>query len=354
MKHPYIGLPDYQFWKREEAIAHPERLRPVTVSIVRIEATDRIVTAGSCFAQHVARYLSKSGFDHHITETAHAMFTSDVARAHHYGMFSARYGNVYTARQLRQLLLRAFGQFEPIERAWRASAGTMVDPFRPQIQPGGYVDVSELEADRHYHLSCVRRSILEMDVFVFTLGLTECWADARDGAVFPIAPGVAGGTFDPSTCVFENFDEAETYADLAAAIDFIREINPAVKIILTVSPVPLNATYVDRHVLLSTTWSKSVLRVAAEKAARQYSACTYFPSYEIITSPFVRGQYFGPDCREIEAAGVDHVMGVFFEAFSDAKQPRRKAEKRAKRDAHGAKMKRAMAILCDEEALTNV
>ena len=86
---------------------------------------------------------------------------------------------------------RAYGRFVPVERAWQAPSGTMVDPFRPQIEPGGYRDVAELGRDRAYHVSCVRRSVEEMDVFVFTLGLIECWADAHDGAIFPIAPGGA-------------------------------------------------------------------------------------------------------------------------------------------------------------------
>jgi hypothetical protein len=37
-------------------------------------------------------------------------------------------------------------------------------------------------------------------------------------------------------------------------------VNPKAKIIVTVSPVPLIATYVDRHVLVSNCYSKAALR----------------------------------------------------------------------------------------------
>jgi hypothetical protein len=170
---------------------------------------ERIVTAGSCFAQHVARYLTNAGYNHYVSEQAHPVVPRPVALAHNYGLFSARYGNVYTARQLKQLLMRAFGSFEPVELAWpHPNGGAVVDPFRPQIQPGGYASAAELRFDRARHLSCVRDAIEKMDVFVFTLGLTEAWRDKRDGAVYPLAPGVAGGDFDPTRYEFINFDES--------------------------------------------------------------------------------------------------------------------------------------------------
>src|SRR3546814_18373073 len=48
----------------------------------------------------------------------------------------------------------------------------------------------------------------------------------------------------------------------------LKAINPRVKVVLTVSPVPLIATYEPAHVLCATTYSKSVLRVAATMLAR--------------------------------------------------------------------------------------
>ena len=352
MTHPYADLPDRQFWKRDPALRHPEQLDPGSSIPFRIAPSDRIVTAGSCFAQHLARKLAPLGLSHFVTEVAHPIIPPSVREKHNYGLFSARYGNVYTPRQLLQLVKRATGQFQPVATAWKAESGPgVVDPFRPGILPGGYTSAAEILADRQYHLTCVRRSLAEMDVFVFTLGLTECWEDVRDGAIFPIAPGVAGGTFDPAEVRFRNFDETECWSDLERAITLIREINPTVRIVLTVSPVPLAATYENRHVLLSTTWSKAVLRVVAEKAARRFDLCAYFPSYEIITAPHVRGRYFAGDCREVLPAGVDHVMRAFRKTFvaqiseqsvpvpvGSVNQP----------DHHLAEMARDMELLCDE------
>ncbi|NWK95769.1 GSCFA domain-containing protein [Sphingobium lactosutens] len=353
---PYSGLPDRQFWRKEPGIVEPALFDPVHNVPFRIGPDDRIVTAGSCFAQHVARYLNNSGYHHLVTEQAHPLMGEPIARTFNYGTFSARYGNLYTARQLRQLLLRAHGAFEPVEKSWpKGGGGRVVDPFRPQIQPHGFVSEAELLVDREQHFRAIREAIRTMDIFVFTLGLTEGWADRRDGAVYPLAPGVAGGVYTPELVAFKNFDLAETVEDMQFSLDYIRQINPNVRIILTVSPVPLNATFEDRHVFQSTTLSKAVLRLAADEMTKRFSHCLYFPSYEVITAPHVRGAYFGPDCREVVEEGVSHVMGLFFKHFTTGGQKTIAPKVQDNPDVavHLDAMGRAIDMLCDEEAITN-
>ncbi|GAB5469880.1 MAG: GSCFA domain-containing protein [Rhodospirillales bacterium] len=372
-KHPYIGLPDYQFWKNEPAIDRQTPLDPVTKVSFSITPEEPVVTAGSCFAQHVANALQRSGFNFMVTEQPHAMIPRPLARKHNYMIFSARYGNVYTARQLKQLLQRAYGLFEPEESVWNGSDGSVVDPFRPQIQPGGFVNAEELERDREYHLDSVRKAIESLSVFVFTLGLTEAWIDKRDGTVFPLAPGVAGGTFDEKLFAFENFGVESIVEDMQWSLDFIRSKNPGAKFVITVSPVPLNATYADRHVWVSTTYSKAVLRVAAEQITSSNELCDYFPSYEIITSPFARGRYYLPDCRGVKGTGVNQAMRVFLRhyggeeavarlpvrktkvplAVRKKRQAARKAKQNRKQDSHISRMENMLEVLCDEESISN-
>lgn len=357
-KHPYVGLDNQQFWKR--AITGPTGCDVDPVSDVPFTLTpeDKIVTAGSCFAQHVARYLTDKGFNHFVTENAYSFIDEAVAKKHNFGLFSARYGNLYTARQLLQLLQRAYGSFAPLADHWVTSDGNaFADPFRPQIQPGGFSSLEELEADRRQHFSSVRQSVENLDVFIFTLGLTEAWQDKRYGSVFPIAPGVAAGEFDENIVEFHNFDHDETADDLMKAFEFIRSKNPAAKFIVTVSPVPLNATYLPRHVWTSTTWSKAALRIAAEKVTTALDNCCYFPSYEVITNPHVRGQYYADDGREVLLSGVDHVMGLFAKHFfenHDATEQRVQKVEASRDKQHNAQMEELIELLCDEEAIDNV
>jgi GSCFA family len=353
-RHPYLGKPDFQFWKRAPGHDDPAALDPVVRTSFRIRTRDRVVTAGSCFAQHVARHLVMAGLNHHVTEPGHPMLPAGIRAEFNYGVFSARYGNLYTARQLHQLLARAYGQFEPAADFWDRADGRVADPFRPQIQPKGFVSRTEAGLDRTQHLAAVRRAIEEMDVFVFTLGLTEAWVDQHDGTVFPLAPGVAAGRYDPRIHHFRNFGCAEVIEDLNRSIEFIRARNPRVRILLTVSPVPLNATALERHVLVSTTYSKSVLRVAAEEICATWPEVEYFPSYEIITAPQVRGRYYAADARAVLEEGVRHVMGVFFRHYTSV-APAEGAPPPSVLppvDRHLAEMEQVIQTLCDEEAIS--
>jgi hypothetical protein len=273
------------------------------------------VTAGSCFAQHIARYLRNNGFNYLVAETALSSMPAELAERYSYGMFSARYANIYTTRQLVQLFDRAYGVFDPEDDAWRSDRGWH-DPFRPFIQPGGFTSREELAADREGHLRAVRRLFEQGDCFIFTLGLTECWESVADGAILPACPGTSGiGFFDPDRYRFRNFTAAEVAADLSAFVAKLRGVNAGVKIILTVSPVPLIATMEDRSVIVSTAYSKAVLRVAAEEVARGHDRVAYFPSYEIITSNYSRGSYYADDLREVREAGVSRVMGLFLKYY---------------------------------------
>lgn len=312
MKHPYKSLPDKAFWRRSVASLLPEDVDPVGVFDLCITPDTKVATAGSCFAQHIARHLRNSGFHYYVVEPGHPILSDGVREKHNYGVFSARYGNIYTSRQLLQLFERAYGRFIPEEDKWHESEGCVLDPFRPTVQPRGFVSVAEMHADRAQHLSAVRLMFETLDVFVFTLGLTECWMSRADGAVFPLCPGVEGGKFSADRHVFHNLGVDEVVSDLAAFWKGLKQINPQAQLVLTVSPVPLVATAeIGAHVMSATAYSKSVLRVAAEIMRLNHAHVHYFPSYEVITGQFSRGQYFARDLRSVTEQGVEHVMRLF-------------------------------------------
>ncbi len=351
--HPYKSLPPENFWARSIALDDFRAVDPVVRTKFRITREDKVVTAGSCFAQHIARHLKVKGFRYFVTESAPAAFEKTLARKYGYGVFSARYANIYTARQLVQLLRRAYGEFQPQDDIWAAEDGRFIDPFRPQIQPRGFACLAEYQAARRSHFAAVRRAVEQLDVFVFTLGLTEAWRSREDGAVYPLCPGVSGGSFDAGRHEFVNFGVAETIADMDEAIRFIRARNPRARVILTVSPVPLAATAEPRSVLVSTTYSKSVLRVAAEEIAAKDDRILYFPSYEVITGSFSRGRYFAKDLREVTPAGVQHVMRLFLAHCGEAgEMPALPPQKRRPAGAlRVAELQSAMDVVCEEASL---
>jgi hypothetical protein len=348
--HPYADLPPSSFWKRAVASVPADSLDPVLAPAFRIRPRDKVATAGSCFAQHISKRLRSSGYSFLVTEPPQSGEANAEARGFY--DFSARYGNLYTARQLRQLFERAFGRFAPVDRYWELPGGRFCDPFRPRIEPEGFASVKDLVEDRKRHFAAVRRMFKQLDVFVFTLGLTECWASRKDGAVFPLAPGVAGGKFDPEKYEFLNLGVEDVVADLKSFLAQLREVNPKARLLLTVSPVPLIATYERQHVLVSTTYSKSVLRVAADIVSKSEPGTCYFPSYEIITGNHARGRYFEDDLRSVTSAGVDHVMAVFMNRMATVPPAAQKpAELSEAALATLAEVEKLAEVECDEEVL---
>lgn len=353
-EHPYKNLPNKAFWRRAVASIPLAEVDPVGQFSLRLTSETRVATAGSCFAQHIARHLRASGFNYYVTERAHPIVGEKIGESHNYGTFSARYGNLYTSRQLLQLIQRAYGEFAPTEDIWLEADGTAIDPFRPTVQPGGFSSEVELREDRRQHLAAVRHMFETLEVFVFTLGLTECWQSRTDGAVFPLCPGVEGGSFNPAMHVFANLTVREIEADLCAFCDALRAVNPGAQIVLTVSPVPLMATAQDdAHVLAATTYSKAVLRVAAEEVCRQKAGVHYFPSFEIITGAYARGVYYASDLRSVTEQGVEHVMRVFFRHVAGVEKamPAALPDGESAEDSFLKSAELLIEVECDEVAL---
>jgi hypothetical protein len=354
--HPYRKLPPKAFWRKSVAGVTPDEVDPVGAFKLRILPETKVATAGSCFAQHIARHLKKSGFLYYIAEEGHPVVPLAIRERHNYGMFSARYGNIYTARQLLQLFDRAYGAFVPEEPAWVDDDGTVRDPFRPTVQPGNFISEAEMLADRRQHLSAVRRMFETLDVFVFTLGLTESWKSKRDGAVFPLCPGVEGGSFDIAKYAFENQSVKSVTKDMTAFFEKLRAVNPKAQAILTVSPVPLMATAVPgAQVLSATTYSKSVLRVSAQLLCDAHDFVHYFPSYEVIAGAYNRGRYYAEDLRNVTEEGVSHVMRLFLRHAAGVEPGRHASPIPESRDARESAVMRAAAefveVECDEVAL---
>jgi hypothetical protein len=308
--NPYDRLPRQNFWK---ASAQSSSEIEVDFDCGRkfgFSGSDSFATAGSCFAQHFARQMTARGGKVLIAEKRHPLVPQESE--HGYELFSARYGNIYTVQQLLELLEQAVGGRGPIHEYAVRTDGRWVDMLRPRAVPMGFPDIEHARADRQFHLHAVAEMLRDMDVFVFTLGLTEAWTNGRHGYCYPVVPGAIAGDFSAEDHRFVNYSFGDVTRGLRNVIDLVSRANPAARILFTVSPVGLVATAEPRNVMVSTSASKSILRAAIDEVVRQYEAVDYFPSYEIITGPYGRGRYWAEGLRDVTGAGVETVMDVFF------------------------------------------
>ena len=312
--HPYQRLPQKHFWRSAVAQRNFFDIGDLWEPKFGLREHHPVSTFGSCFAQHIGRALAARRYAWLDAEPAPLGLSVEHRKTFNYGVFSARTGNIYTASLLHQWLRWSFAEDAP-QDVWEQQ-GRYVDPFRPNIEPGGFDSPDELLRSRGQAIEAFRTAVTESRVFVFTLGLTESWFDRRRGHEYPMCPGTAAGTFDEASHAFrvQSFEDVKRALD--AALGLLRRHNPALHVILTVSPVPLTATHSGQHVLVATMQSKSVLRAVAGEAAAAFDFVDYFPSYEMISSPVFRGTFFEPNLRSVNAAGVDFVMDTFFECLA--------------------------------------
>lgn len=309
---PYEKLPQRNFWKSGVAQSHAQEIKELYQEKFEISAEAQIATAGSCFAQHIKQRMFANGFSVMDLEPPPLGLPAGRYAAYGFGQFSARYGNIYTVRQLLQLAREAFGQSTPAHLAWQKD-GRVVDGLRPAIEPKGFMTAQAMMVHRRSHLAKIRLMLANMDVMVFTFGLTEAWMDVSDGVVYPTAPGTVAEPPQDARFEFRNFSTAETISDFLEFRKLVKGMNPDCRFLLTVSPVPLTATASSQHVLVATTYSKSVLRAAAGELSLSLPDVDYFPSYELISAPAFKGFFFDPNMRTVSQAGVDFVMKTFFD-----------------------------------------
>ena len=312
--HPYTEVDEFQRWGAQFKSFDYSKVNFQTNPKFKIPFDAKIATAGSCFAQHISNYLQRVGVKTYRTELppGYLLETSDEYLT--YTRYSARYGNVYTVKQLKNLIDQAFSII-PVIHDYQIDSGVYIDLLRPAFTTLEYESIDEISAQRNFHLQKVREMFENTDIFIFTLGLTEAWKNKEHGYVYPICPGTSVGTFDPNLHGFINFGYEEIKSDLEYCINLLMTKNPKIQIILTVSPVPLAATYQKKNVVVANCHSKSTLRVVADSISEMFDNVDYFPSYDILTSPAASGNYYDFTSRNINTMGVDIAMQHFISSY---------------------------------------
>lgn len=308
--NPYSIAPPRSFWRTGVTEKYDQVNFDIYKKKFLINQNSKIATAGSCFAQHIGKRLRDKGFNVLDYEPPYWSIPYDKRSVYGYAIYSARYGNIYSVRQLLQLAKEAFEITVPKDVIWKNKEGKFVDALRPGVYPHGFDSPEEVLFFRKYHLSKVRALFQDMNILIFTLGLTEAWRHKESGTVFPMIPGVIAGEFDPNLYEFVNFTYEEIKSDLIELMQILDQSDPK-NYLFTVSPVPLTATATNNHVLVATMHSKSILRAVVGEIYNNYSNVDYFPSYEIVVNPWSKSKKYEDNQRSVLSTAVDEVMQIF-------------------------------------------
>ncbi len=270
-----------------------DRLYPLASPTVsptfEIGAEDTIFAIGSCFARNVEKALEAAGkrvlsreFD--LGEIGESLEDS------------ANLFNKYSIHSVYNEIKWA------LERDSFPGEDIIYD-----IGNGRYVDaqlgMAKLEfpletilAFRHRYLDAMT-AVVDADVIILTLGYVETWFDTKLGIYLNVAPPSQVIKAEPERFEFRVL----SYGDIIAALEALHALllkhrKKPMKMLITVSPVPLLATFRNMDVLVANAYSKSVQRAALDEFLLDKTGVDYFPSYEFVTlsNPTVvwhRGDY---------------------------------------------------------------
>ncbi|HMK33630.1 MAG TPA: GSCFA domain-containing protein [Desulfomonilaceae bacterium] len=310
--HPRYQFESWQVWPGSYDNPAVDGHYPNSgTSGISIDRSTPIASMGSCFAREIKTVLLREGFSYVSEEADHP------ASKH----ASAAWERLYNTFSMKQIFEYTFGEWRPEVRWWKAPAsGTIQDPYRRIIL---YENEEQAGADFRKHVACSRRALQRARILILTLGLTEVWQDKHDGSVIclPAGPYVNEGG-DMSRYEFRVSRYNENLRNLERIYEIMRECNPQCKLIITVSPVHLWATFRrDTDVMSASCNSKSTLRAAADEFCHEHENAFYFPAFEMATMyRLLSGKSVFAEGREnfhVNSETVDFIMNNFFEFYCD-------------------------------------
>lgn len=276
-----------------------------------LNAESRFFCLGSCFARNIEEHLIYRGIE--------VLSKRVVSPKEEWPARANGFLNKFTTHSMvQELRWLAEPPQDPQEHLLETSKGWRDMHLTPGLQASSL----ERAVERRRWLAAEYfPRIAQADVVVMTLGLNEVWRDSRTGARLNAAPGLWEIKREPGRFTLEVTDVAENVAALEEARSLIKAMNPEMKIIVTVSPVPMGTTFSGRDIAVANTLSKATLRAAADAFQINHDDVDYFPSFEIATLSS-RSFAYAPDCLHVADRVVGHIMGQFLDTYLGASAPR--------------------------------
>lgn len=295
--------PDAVYWPNPVAPPPYGRelhgMMPIAKRLPAITRTTPIGSAGSCFALEIMKYLRERSFNYVITEPN--------------SYSCANWGPQYNTVAFRQAVEWTFGLRERPMLVWEepAASGDVEyhDPFREGVS---YKNLDGIGPAIASHRILARRALELVEYFILTVGLNEVWRLGSSDTILARFPR----NMAPYLVRNEVLTVEQNVEALQGTLDVLRSFNPRFQMIVTVSPIPLYATFQghEKHVVVATQDAKAILRVAVERfAAANPNHVSYFPAMETVI--WCTKNPWDPDGRHVSREAVGNVMRLFEEMF---------------------------------------
>ncbi|HEX6958961.1 MAG TPA: GSCFA domain-containing protein [Ferrovibrio sp.] len=252
-------------------------------------ASHRFFTIGSCFAEEIRKALTARNV---ICYPEYRKIKVDHARMRVDTLPHREHMNYYNTFSIRQEVERAAGLWvQDKHDIWEVANRTLVngtqavgegtlyqDPYRRLVFGKTPADLWEALEQID---AVMKEGMLNADACFITLGMTEVFKKKNNGLVCNQIPVYAGGAGLRETYYHQStFDE--NYQNIKRALLLLKQMNPKIQVVLTVSPVPLERSFNEHDVFVNNMESKTTLRAVAGQICREFDWVHYFPSFEIV------------------------------------------------------------------------
>ena len=244
-----------------------------------VNKTTRFFTMGSCFARNLASSLNSSGYVSHHMEISEYINTTFANK---------------------------------VFVDWLSGAeidGAIRDRIVELLPPGW---------SKENTLEVIRNS----DVFILTLGVAAAFFDKTTGGFVLPRPSALNSRALAEKYRFRTASVQENVDNVLYLIKFIRSISPDIKVVVTVSPVPLLASFEYESAVQADCLSKSTMRLVAHEVVNNsnLSNVVYWPSFEVFRwAGSNASNYFAADDGAAWHVSEEKVAGTvraFVEMFS--------------------------------------
>ncbi len=201
---------------------------------------------------------------------------------------------------------------QPFPREVLMPAGdTYADPcLHERAAHGGIAGLLERRAEIGRHFAGAFRA----DLVVVTLEQIETWFDRRTKIALNNAPLQRIYDQEPDRFSLRRLPVSEIGANLKRICARLRSENPRQKVVLAVSPVPIERTFGQEDVIVANLAAKSALHAAATECALATEGVDYFPCYEAVTTSDP-GKVWHPDRRTVRDEMVSALAEAFVERY---------------------------------------
>jgi GSCFA family len=269
----------------------------------RVSADDTFFCIGSCFARVIERQLRYRGLN--VTSMRYRAEPDDP------GIGATGVNKFTTASMLNEVRWSLCGVPFPGEAIVPDRGG-----FRDLQLADSTVPVSlERARERRAELREYFGRIRDAGVVIITLGIVEVWYDKATQLYLNVTPSPYTIEQFPGRFTVHVSDYTENYARLTETLDVLTAVGrPDLRIVVTVSPVPMHRTFTAADVLSANVYGKSTLRAVAGDAVRDRPNAEYFPSYELVTVSD-RSRAYAPDQAHVTEDAGEAVARTFLSAF---------------------------------------